>query len=303
MPAFVSHHRFADAALTQAQPYIIKAVSAAPMAFRWGAQGPDILFYHQPLIENRVSRIGHCIHDVHVGCMFSTLVAECAHQNTPEAIAYLMGFCCHYALDSAAHPFVTYISNYRLDPLYPQLTHSALHNMCEAELDRALLDKEQTGGSAAFRADLALCMDKRVVPTIGAVLSSAIWEVYGTRVPPKTIAASMRSMLRILYLLHDKNGRRASAVLRLENCVGSAGAISSLMRPVQPLEADCTNRSHAPWIDAQTPYIRRYTDYFQIFQQAQHNAACLMDACYGAVQSGAPLPQTLFRLNYLGLEE
>lgn len=303
MPAFVSHYRFADAARTQAQPYIAKAVSAAPMAFRWGAQGPDILFYHQPLVENRVSRTGHCMHDTRVSRMFSALVSECAHANTPEATAYLLGFCCHYALDSAAHPFVTYISNYRLDPLYPQLPHGALHNLCEAELDRILLDREHPDGSTAFRADLTLSMDKKAVSAISTLLSRAIWETYGTRIPPKTVKASMRSMLRVLYLLHDKNGRRASAAVWLENRVGSAGAISSLIRPVQPLEADCANLSHQAWIDAQTPYMRRYTDYFQICQQAQHSAVCLMETCYDAVQSGAPLPQALFRLNYLGLEE
>ncbi|MDO5785817.1 MAG: zinc dependent phospholipase C family protein [Eubacteriales bacterium] len=303
MPAFVSHHHFADAALSQAQPYIAKAVSAAPMAFRWGAQGPDILFYHQPLVENRVSRTGHRIHVERVSRMFSALAAECARLNEPEATAYLLGFCCHYALDSAAHPFVTYISNYRLDPLYPQLSHGALHNLCEAELDRALLDKDQPGGSAAFRADLALSMDKKAVSAIGTLLSGAIWEVYGTRIPPKAVKSSMRSMLRILYLLHDKNGLRASAALWVENRLGSAGAVSSLIRPAQPLEADCANLSHQPWIDAQTPYMRHYTDYFQIFQQAQYSAANLMDVCYDAIQSGTSLPQTLFRLNYLGLEE
>lgn len=302
MPAFVSHHRFADAALAQAQPYIVKAVSAAPMAFRWGAQGPDILFYHQPFMENRVVRMGHCIHTARVGRMFSALVAACARLHTPEATAYLLGFCCHYALDSAAHPFVTYISNYRLEPLFPQLSLSALHNLCEAELDRALLERERPGGNAAFRADLALSLDKKAANAIGALLSDAIWEVYGTRLPPKTIRASMRSMLRVQYLLHDKTGRRASAALWLENRLGSAGAVSSLIRPTEPLDADCVNLSHQSWIDAQTPYVRRYTDYFQIFRQAQFNAAHLMDVCYDAAQSGTPLPQELFRLNYLGLE-
>ena len=45
MPALVSHHLFADSALKQAQPYLANAAAAAPMAFRWGAQGPDLFFY------------------------------------------------------------------------------------------------------------------------------------------------------------------------------------------------------------------------------------------------------------------
>ena len=303
MPAFVSHYRFAEAALTQAQPYIVKAVAAAPMAFRWGAQGPDILFYHQPLVENRVAQLGHCMHDGRVARTFSVLVSECARRNTPESMAYLMGYCCHYALDSAAHPFVTYIANYRLDPLFPQMTHGALHNLCESELDRALLAREKRDDGAVFRADRTLSVDKQTNGEIGALLSHAAWEVYGVRAQPKAIRASMRSMLRILYLLHDKSGRRSAAAFWLESRFGNAGAISALFRPTQPLEADCVNRSHQPWIDAQTPYIRRYTDYFQIFQQAQPDAAKLMEVCYDAVQTGTPLPRALFQLNYLGLAE
>ena len=92
MPALVSHHLFADAALKQAQPYLANAAAAAPMAFRWGAQGPDIFFYYQPFYENHISRIGHCLHEERVARMFAELVAECSRLITPEATAYLLGF-------------------------------------------------------------------------------------------------------------------------------------------------------------------------------------------------------------------
>ena len=138
MPALVSHHSFSTAALSQAQPYLANAAAAAPMAFRWGAQGPDILYYYQPLYENHICRTGHRIHSERTARVFSALTAECARQNTPEATAYLLGFCCHYILDRSAHPFVTYMANYRLDPLFPCMSHTALHNLCEAELDRAI---------------------------------------------------------------------------------------------------------------------------------------------------------------------
>ena len=51
------------------------------------------------------------------------------------------------------------------------------------------------------------------------------------------------------------------------------------------------------------PHMRRYTDYFQILNGAQRPAACLMEACYDAVQTGKPLPQHLFTLDYMGMPE
>ncbi|MCD8356056.1 MAG: zinc dependent phospholipase C family protein [Clostridia bacterium] len=303
MPALVSHHLFAQSALKQAQPYLANAAAAAPLAFRWGAQGPDILFYHQPFMENNISRTGHRLHAQRVFRMFSEMVSECSRVNTPEATAYLLGYCCHYVLDRMAHPFVTYISNYRIDPLYPQLSHDAQHNLCESELDRALIAAAHSGNPADFRSYMLLSMDSKTANAMGAMLSNAIWAVYGTRVPPNTIKTSMRSMLRIQHLLHDRSGHRHSAISWMERQVHASGFVSSLIRPIDPLDTDCTNMSHQPWIDAATPHMRRYTDYFQILNQAQLPAAQLMDVCYDAVHTGKPLSQHLFPTNYLGLPE
>lgn len=303
MPALVSHHLFADSALKQAQPYLANAAAAAPMAFRWGAQGPDIFFYYQPFYENHISRIGHCLHEERVARMFSELVAECSRLNTPEATAYLLGFCCHYVLDQMAHPFITYIANYRIDPLYPQLSHEAQHNLCESELDRALIAAAHSGNPADFRAYMLLSMDGKTANCMGAMLSNAIWTVYGSRIPSNAVKSSMRSMLRIQHMLHDRTGRRHSAASWMEEHLHASGFLSSHIRPVNPLDTDCTNMSHQPWIDAATPRMRRYTDYFQILNQAQRPAAQLMDACYDAVQTGKALPRYLFPANYLGLPE
>lgn len=303
MPALVSHHRFAATALKQAQPYLANAVAAAPMAFRWGAQGPDILFYYQPFHDNHIVRTGHRLHNERAARIFSCMTGECARWNTPAATAYLLGYCCHYILDRTAHPFVTYMSNYRLDPLFPWLPHNALHNLCEAELDRALIEIYYPGDCAEFRSYLLLSADSRSAAAAGALLSHAVWNVYGTRLTPNTVSTSMRSMIRIQRLLHDKSGRRSSAIGWVEDRVGMSGAVSSMIRPTQPLCADCINISHRAWIDAAVPYMRRYTDFFQLMEQAQRPAAQLMEACYDAVQTGAPLSSELFPLNYMGMPE
>ena len=208
-----------------------------------------------------------------------------------------------YVLDQMAHPFITYIANYRIDPLYPQLSHEAQHNLCESELDRALIAAAHSGNPADFRAYMLLSMDGKTANCMGAMLSNAIWTVYGSRIPSNAVKSSMRSMLRIQHMLHDRTGRRHSAASWMEEHLHASGFLSSHIRPVNPLDTDCTNMSHQPWIDAATPRMRRYTDYFQILNQAQRPAAQLMDACYDAVQTGKALPRYLFPANYLGLPE
>lgn len=303
MPALVSHFMFADSALHEAQPYLAKAIEAAPLAFRWGAQGPDILFFYHPLTENSINRVGHRMHEERVDRMFQALTAACSHSHTPEATAYLLGYCCHYILDRSAHPFVTYIANYRIDPLYPQLSLSAQHNLCESELDRALIAAAHSGKPADYPTHMILSYDNKTANCIGTVLSHAIWNVYGTRVPVSAVKSSMRSMIHVQHLLHDRSGRRHTALSWLEHRLHISGDFSSLIRPLAPIDADCTNHSHQPWIDASMPHMRRYTDYFQILNNAQRPAACLMETCYDAVQTGKPLPKHLFGLNYMGMPE
>lgn len=303
MPALVSHFMFADSALREAQPYLAKAIEAAPLAFRWGAQGPDILFFYHPLTENSINRVGHRMHEERVDRMFQALTAACSHSHTPVATAYLLGYCCHYILDRSAHPFVTYIANYRIDPLYPQLSLSAQHNLCESELDRALIAAAHSGKPADYPAHMILSYDNKTANCIGTVLSHAIWNVYGTRVPVSAVKSSMRSMIHVQHLLHDRSGRRHTALSWLEHRLHISGDFSSLIRPLAPIDADCTNHSHQPWIDASMPHMRRYTDYFQILNSAQRPAACLMETCYDAVQTGKPLPKHLFGLNYMGMPE
>uniref|UniRef100_UPI003D7C7680 zinc dependent phospholipase C family protein n=1 Tax=Butyricicoccus sp. TaxID=2049021 RepID=UPI003D7C7680 len=293
----------ADSALHEAQPYLAKAIEAAPLAFRWGAQGPDILFFYHPLTENSINRVGHRMHEERVDRMFQALTAACSHSHTPEATAYLLGYCCHYILDRSAHPFVTYIANYRIDPLYPQLSLSAQHNLCESELDRALIAAAHSGKPADYPAHMILSYDNKTANCIGTVLSHAIWNVYGTRVPVSAVKSSMRSMIHVQHLLHDRSGRRHTALSWLEHRLHISGDFSSLIRPLAPIDADCTNHSHQPWIDASMPHMRRYTDYFQILNNAQRPAACLMETCYDAVQTGKPLPKHLFGLNYMGMPE
>lgn len=304
MPALVTHHRFATKALSHARPEIIAAAKAAPAAFRWGAQGPDIFFFYSPFRStNPIMTLGKEMHHTKIFPCFHSLTRNCAGLNRPEATAYLMGMCCHYTLDRMIHPFVTYICNYRLDPLYPQLSPSVLHRMCEAELDRALIAHMLHGESKGFRAYQLLHMDKQATSAASALLGHTAKTVYDTRVSLGIVRTSMRNLLHAYRLLHDPSGRRSKLVGSAERLMTTPGVVSSMMRPTHPLRADCVNASHRAWIDAAMPHMRRYDSFFSLVQQAQRPALQLMDACYTAMQTGGRLPPELFPTNYSGLPE
>lgn len=303
MPALVTHYNFAQSVLQTAQPHLRAAASNDRMAFYWGSQGPDPLFFYHPLFKNPVSSLGRKMHEGRIARTFSVMVRQCAQTQDPSAMAYLLGFCCHYALDRTIHPFVTYVVNYRLDPQYPTLSHSPLHNLCESEMDRIVIENRLKASSASFRAYQLLSVSKSAERAASQLLSIAAWKSYGERLTPHTVSSSMRSMLRTQRRLYSLSGRPAILLSSLERLTGSPGIISTLIRPTQPLPVDCTNIRREAWTDAATPHMRRYESFFDLLQNAERPAARLMDCCYHAVQSGTRLPDDLFPLNYSGLVE
>lgn len=309
MPALVTHYIFATETAAHAASPLAEIISADNDAFLWGAQGPDILFFHHPLRKNTVSRLGHAMHDRYIAHTFSVLAQECARHNNPSAAAYLLGFCCHYALDRTVHPFVTYLVQYRLDPQYPTLSYSSLHHLCESEMDRTLIVdrglRVPNSGKhgAALPAHRLLTYSPQVRDAAAQLLSAAARETYGVRLSSRQVTRSMRSMLQITHALQNPTGRRASRVAALEKMFHSEGMFSSLMRPYAPLPVDCTNRNHAAWTDAATPHLRRYESFPDLMKRAEQTALRLMDCSCQAVQHGTRLPPELFSLNYLGLTE
>lgn len=302
MPAFVSHYRFASDVLAHARPEFSECISAAPAAFYLGAQGPDILFYHHPLTGSPVSGAGHAMHGSRTARAFAAFVREAARLGTPEAMSYLLGLCCHYALDSTAHPFVTYISNQVLNPMYPSKSPSALHNLCEGELDRLVIARYFGEDTARFRTPNLLNLDKAAVDAASHMMANTAWTVYGVRCKPAAVAASLRSMKRCLGLLHDKSGRRASQLAFADRVVNSRGLYASLVRPIAPLPADCANLERNAWTDAEHPRMRRYDTYFDLMRTALQTAYRLMEHCKHCADSGTPVNPRLFRLNYSGVQ-
>ncbi len=72
-----------------------------------GLQGPDILFFYRPVYHNKVNKIGIGIHRENIEVFIKKAVdtVKIYGTDSPEC-AYVLGFICHYMLDSASHPFV-----------------------------------------------------------------------------------------------------------------------------------------------------------------------------------------------------
>ncbi len=108
MPALYAHDRFGKKTATLLSPELQEIIADHEPQYRIGLQGPDIFFFYHPWRQNRVRRYGSHLHHVSASPFFrhaAHIIRGCG-RNTAE-YAYLLGFICHFTLDSECHPYVT----------------------------------------------------------------------------------------------------------------------------------------------------------------------------------------------------
>ncbi len=107
MPSTFAHYHFGNLVLAGLDKEVQEAVSFHKKLFFIGVHGPDILFHFRPVFPNQITSRGHAMHrkdayDFFAGCR--KLVEESCD---PEAArAYVLGFICHFALDSTCHGYI-----------------------------------------------------------------------------------------------------------------------------------------------------------------------------------------------------
>lgn len=134
MPALYAHNRFGQDVFSMLEGDVEEVVKNHYTQFRIGLQGPDIFFFHKPWKKNDVAKYGFHLHEISAKAFFET-AAETAKRKgrTSREYAYVLGFICHFTLDSECHPYI----NKMVDEL------GVSHSRIESEFEKYLLRKDQ----------------------------------------------------------------------------------------------------------------------------------------------------------------
>lgn len=132
MPAAYAHYVFGKNVYKRLPAPVKQVIRENREAYLLGLHGPDLLFYYYPVCKNRINRLGSRMHHQIASDFF--MESRRRYQERPSYVllSYLLGFICHYTLDSECHSYISdYMEEYKV-------SHSAI----ETELDRALLKKD-----------------------------------------------------------------------------------------------------------------------------------------------------------------
>lgn len=106
MPAFYAHDRFGREVSRRMQGTLKEIITKYYTQFAIGLQGPDIFFFCRPWC-GRINRYGSHLHQISAKSFFyhgQKVIRQTGRDSAQYA--YLMGFICHFILDSECHPFV-----------------------------------------------------------------------------------------------------------------------------------------------------------------------------------------------------
>lgn len=181
MPAVYAHYRFGAKVSRKLPEDLRKIVTTYHPQFTIGLQGPDIFFFYRPYRKNRIARYGNHLHEIPAREFFEhgVRVVKGTGRESGE-YAYLLGFLCHFILDSECHPYVSEMIG----------ETGVQHLEIEEELEKALLRKD---GKDPFSYETA-----RLIPADRAT-ASAIRPFY-QGISCQTVEKSLHWMRRIKAL-------------------------------------------------------------------------------------------------------
>lgn len=130
MPTTYAHDLFGKQVYRQLPDPLKQLIRENGELYRIGLHGPDILFYFM-ITPNPVTARGVSMHRQKAAVFFETGMKRVRDTDSPALLAYMLGFGCHYLLDSACHPYVNQVDG----------SGALRHSTLETEFDRYLMEK------------------------------------------------------------------------------------------------------------------------------------------------------------------
>lgn len=131
MPAIYAHYSFGKKVFKGLPVSLKRIVSRYREEYCAGLQGPDFLFFYNPFRKNQYGDLGDQLHDETASVFLERAVKilNITGIDSPEG-AYILGFICHFMLDSSCHGLV--------EEMVKETGVS--HSRQETELDRYMLE-------------------------------------------------------------------------------------------------------------------------------------------------------------------
>ncbi len=251
MPATYAHYKFGKFVYQALPREIRRLLKGGRAAYLVGLHGPDLLFYYHPYGKNRINQLGVRMHREPASVFFEKARGEYQSHPSDALLAYLCGFLCHFALDSACHP---YINEY-------MLRHGLGHLEIETDFDRFLMEED------GFNPTTHNCT-RHLIRDLD--MEEAVASVYDG-VTADQIDDSIRGFRRCIRLFQCPGKAKAAFLTALSHLAGQKRQLGGLIMTGKP--HPCCKESRTVLkeklgasVDTAVRLIREYVDAVQTDQ-------------------------------------
>lgn len=260
MPALYTHDRFGTLVTREARGDLKQIILKYNLQFRTGLQGPDPLFFYKAYSGNRVRLYGTYLHEVSA-LPFLRHAAGVIRKTGRDSkeYAYLLGYICHFVLDSECHPYVA---------LAMEET-GAGHLQIESEFEKYLLRSENHDPIRYPLSDMMA----------DDILTAEAMDPFYPSITLRQLHASLRWYKFVKWLFHAESGLREQLTNRIFKLTGKYDLLKGLMHARKDIP-ECEKSSEQLSI---------------LFDQAVELAAGLLEDYDAYVQYGLKLPDRFDR--------
>ena len=215
MPSTYAHRRFGADVLQQLPAALQDQIGKNRALFDVGLHGPDLLFYYHAAKSNPVSALGNAMHD-EPGRMFFDRARRVVHEEADReaALAYALGFVCHFALDSTCHPFVEQFTR----------ESGVTHCEIETEFDNMLLRRDGYDPLTFFTAS-------HIHPSAA---NARVIAPFYKDISDQTALESLKGMILVHKVLQASNPVKRWVVLTGMKVLGKYDGMHGLVANPQP---------------------------------------------------------------------
>ena len=257
MPAIITHDLFGEA-VYEDDAYFIGIDPEQRFAFLLGNQGPDPLFYARanPSISEfaLLGSIMHSRDTDKILMAFHDALDSLTPDEKPVGRAYLLGFLCHYLLDSTVHPLV-YANQYALcDAGVEGLTRkngNEIHAVIESEFDEVMLFKRTGKTVATFKPYKEILQaNDETLTIIGKLYSYMAVMVFQRSMQIDVFRKSVKAFRLVQNVFYSRTGMKRSLLARVEELARPYSFYRSMShRALEATECEFDNHEGNAWVN------------------------------------------------------
>jgi hypothetical protein len=293
VPALLTHHYFGEDVLRRisdddafvCDDDIFSSLSLREI-FLLGNQGPDPFFYALRTASLiRIKKFGSLMHHEKTDRALETFRRLAVSMSEPERnllLAYLLGFICHFTLDSVMHPFV-YAQQYAFcDAGVKGLDRrdgSIVHGQIEADLDMMMLRRRHGEGIRSYDYTREILKaDEDALRLLDAAYGALAHEVYATDLSANSFSQGVRDMRLTIAFLYSPRGIKRRFIGGIERLL-RRHSFAQAMSPRNDVGMTCDfdNHEQNAWENPFTGEVSR-ADFDELYAKALDEALANISA-------------------------